>query len=122
MHWGIKSSSSSPTENKSTTIGETEEESKEGDSQEGEAIETELIDETIDYDNSGLIKLVQERQNEQGYDCGTPDGISGNKTKSAIRKVQEEKDVDTTGLIDKVLLQSLGITSKDISAITSSDN
>lgn len=40
--------------------------------------------------NSETVKAVQEALNERGYDCGTPDGIMGKKTKNALMKFQED--------------------------------
>jgi len=47
---------------------------------------------TIGNGDSGpLTKWVQSRLNSIGFDCGTADGIAGNKTMSAIAEFQKEK-------------------------------
>jgi len=60
--------------------------------------------------NKETIYDVQEALNDAGYDCGTPDGISGKNTKAAIKKYQKDNDLKVTGKINKTLLKSLGIT------------
>lgn len=61
------------------------------------------------YSDADTIKKVQEALNAAGYDCGTPDGIAGNATKTAIQKYQAEKSLNITGTITDELLKSLGI-------------
>ena len=39
--------------------------------------------------NSETVKVVQEFLNEQGYNCGTPDGIEGGNTKNALLAYHE---------------------------------
>ena len=56
-----------------------------------------------------IVKSVQEALNKAGYDCGTPDGISGKKTAAAIEKYQKAKNLKVTGVIDSSLLISLGL-------------
>ena len=47
---------------------------------------------TIENGDSGpLTKWVQSRLNSIGFDCGTADGIAGNKTMSAITEFQKQK-------------------------------
>lgn len=38
--------------------------------------------------SKGTVNAVQKALNSNGYDCGTPDGVAGNKTKIAIKKYQ----------------------------------
>lgn len=59
--------------------------------------------------NAATIKNVQKKLNRYGYDCGTPDGIAGNKTKKAVKKYQKDNDLAVTGTINAKLLKSLGI-------------
>ncbi len=42
------------------------------------------------YTDQETVKQVQEKLNKMGYDCGTPDGIAGNRTKSAVRQYRKE--------------------------------
>lgn len=59
--------------------------------------------------NKATVKKVQEALNKQGYDCGTPDGIMGKKTKAAIKDYQADHDLKVTGTINSKLLNSLNI-------------
>ena len=63
----------------------------------------------IDYADSGIIQQVQVALNENGYDCGAPDGDKGPKTTSVIQQYQKDNGLDVTGEIDKALLSSLGL-------------
>ncbi|MGI6173507.1 MAG: DUF6273 domain-containing protein [Christensenellales bacterium] len=56
------------------------------------------------------VKQVQQALNDAGYDCGTPDGVAGKKTSSAIRQYQGDKALEVTGEIDDRLLAALGLT------------
>ncbi|WP_373215886.1 peptidoglycan-binding protein [Ruminococcus sp. 5_1_39BFAA] len=50
--------------------------------------------------SSQTIQEVQEKLNELGYDCGIPDGISGDKTIEAVKRYQEEHEMMVSGIID----------------------
>ncbi|MCI7093903.1 MAG: peptidoglycan-binding protein [Lachnospiraceae bacterium] len=52
-------------------------------------------------------KNVQEVLNSLGYDCGTPDGIAGDMTKTAVSKYQEDHGLYVSGNIDDSLIKSL---------------
>lgn len=42
-----------------------------------------------------MIKVVQDVLNRKGYDCGTADGVAGNKTKESLRKyLDDHKESD----------------------------
>ena len=69
--------------------------------------ETEKTPEVIT--DKEIIKTVQEALNKAGYDCGTPDGISGKKTAAAIEEYQKAKNLKVTSVIDNDLLISLGL-------------
>ena len=56
-----------------------------------------------------IVKQVQEVLNKAGFDCGTPDGISGKKTAAAIEEFQKSKNLKVTGQISNDLLISLGL-------------
>lgn len=54
---------------------------------------------TVDLGDTGnLIKWVQKRLNTIGYNCGTADGIAGNKTMSAIHAFQTDNNLGVTPL------------------------
>lgn len=56
------------------------------------------------------INDVQEALNHAGYNCGTPDGVVGKNTKTAIRKYQKAKGLKVTGAVNNTLIKSLGVT------------
>ncbi len=60
--------------------------------------------------NKATIKAVQQKLNDSGYDCGTADGVTGKKTKAAIKQYQKDNDLKVTGTINKALLKSLDVT------------
>lgn len=55
------------------------------------------------------IKKAQEKLNELGYDCGTPDGKIGKKTTAAIKKFQEDKGLTVDGILGTKTKKELGI-------------
>ena len=61
------------------------------------------------YSDENTIKSVQEALNGKGYDCGTADGIAGEKTKNQILQYQTDNDLEATGTINDALLASLGL-------------
>lgn len=64
------------------------------------------------YDQ-GVVKEVQEALNAAGFDCGTPDGLAGEKTKAAVSAYQEQNGIEVTGEISKALLDALGLNTED---------
>ncbi|MDF2801355.1 MAG: hypothetical protein K0S61_1258 [Anaerocolumna sp.] len=65
------------------------------------------------------VYAVQKALNDNGYDCGTPDGVVGNNTKKAIKKYQKDNELKVTGTINKTLLKLLGVTEVKSSSISS---
>lgn len=59
--------------------------------------------------SKNTIKKVQKRLNELGYDCGTPDGIMGSKTKRALKKFQKDSGLTADGIIGQKTLEALGL-------------
>lgn len=55
------------------------------------------------------IKKAQEKLNELGYDCGTPDGNLGPKTKAAVKKFQKDKGLDIDGSIGPKTKKAMGV-------------
>ena len=55
------------------------------------------------------VKQVQQALNDAGYNCGTPDGMAGKKTHTAISDFQAANGLSVTGEIDEALLTALGI-------------
>ncbi len=56
-----------------------------------------------------VIKKVQTKLNELGYDCGKADGKAGKNTKKALKKFQEDNGLKVDGVIGKEVLKSLEI-------------
>lgn len=67
------------------------------------------------FTDADTVKKVQELLNEAGYDCGTPDGVAGQKTAEAIKKYQEDKGLEITGTITGELLGALETAAEGIS-------
>ncbi|MEZ5582750.1 MAG: DUF3300 domain-containing protein [Candidatus Competibacteraceae bacterium] len=61
----------------------------------------------IDPASSQTITEVQTLLNQIGFDSGTPDGIMGQGTASAISDYQQWAELPVTGRIDGQLVQSL---------------
>jgi uncharacterized protein YcfJ len=61
---------------------------------------------SIDRD---LIRQVQTALNDQVYDAGTPDGVLGSKTRSALRRYQRENNLPVTGRVDRSTADALGV-------------
>lgn len=55
------------------------------------------------------VQKVQAALNNNGFDCGTPDGMAGEKTKEVIRAYQEANGLEVTGEINAELMLQLGI-------------
>jgi peptidoglycan hydrolase-like protein with peptidoglycan-binding domain len=60
-----------------------------------------------EYTEKDIVKAVQEAMNAEGYECGTPDGISGKKTKAAIEAFQNDNGLTATGTVTEELLECL---------------
>ena len=64
---------------------------------------------SVNYDDASVIKKVQESLNKLGYNCGSPDGIIGGGTQTAINNFRSEKNLSPSTSIDDELLSSLGL-------------
>lgn len=53
------------------------------------------------------VQAVQRKLNELGYSAGTPDGLMGRGTRSAIVAFQQDRGLATTGVADQALLLQL---------------
>ena len=62
-----------------------------------------------EYTDKDTVKKVQQALNDAGYDCGTPDGAAGKKTKAAITNYQKANGLTASGVIDDKLLIALGL-------------
>lgn len=61
----------------------------------------------IDYSSTDTIKVVQEKLNAAGFDCGTPDGVAGSGTKAAIQSFREANGLEKSEDIDAELFNAL---------------
>ncbi len=66
----------------------------------------------VEYSDRISVRLAQEALNAAGYNCGTPDGVAGANTQSAITNYQTDKGLTVTGTVTDQLLDSLGIVEK----------
>jgi len=53
------------------------------------------------------VQAVQRKLNELGYRAGTPDGLMGRGTRSAIIAFQQDRGLASTGVVDQALLIQL---------------
>jgi len=56
-----------------------------------------------------VVKQVQEKLSAQGYDPGPVDGKMGPRTQQALKKLQEDRSLSTSGQLDQQTLATLGI-------------
>ncbi|WP_097027902.1 peptidoglycan-binding protein [Clostridium peptidivorans] len=59
--------------------------------------------------NYGQVQKIQTKLNSLGYNCGTPDGIMGAKTKEAIMKFQKANKMVVDGIPGPQTLRKLGL-------------
>ena len=58
-------------------------------------------------DSGEEVRLLQERLNELGYDCGEADGKFGTKTKNAVVKFQTEHELSPDGVVGRLTWAAL---------------
>lgn len=75
---------------------------------EGREITDDLL-EALGITDAPTFKKVQEALAKDGYDVGTPDGLIGKKTLSAIDEYRRKNNLGSGERIDGELLESLGI-------------
>ena len=71
------------------------------------------LTEAAQYDYT--LFLVQKQLGESGFDAGVPDGINGQKTRSAIEAFEKSKGMKTTGQVSIQLIGKLSIDKKTLS-------
>ena len=54
------------------------------------------------------LLLIQKKLNELGFNCGTPDGVMGSKTKQAVMDFQKSKGLVADGVLGKNTKKELG--------------
>lgn len=74
------------------------------------------------YSDAGTIQKVQQALNDLGYDCGTADGIKGEKTKDAIIKYQQDNGLTVSGEVNDSLLKALSIITNNNSLEVGEEN
>lgn len=65
------------------------------------------ISEKVVYTDQENIQKVQELLNSAGYDCGSADGVPGEKTNSALLQFEKDHDLPETTDITPDLIESL---------------
>lgn len=63
---------------------------------------------TIDLSRDDY-RAIQTLLNAGGFDAGTPDGVWGSGSRSAMRAFQEDNDLPPTGAPDRATLEALGV-------------
>ncbi len=63
------------------------------------------------------VIAVQKKLTELGYKPGSPDGLFGNNTSSAIKEFQRRKGFDEDGVISDALLVALGINKNTLTKV-----
>ena len=57
--------------------------------------------------SGGALQAAQEKLNQLGFDCGTPDGVMGAKTRAAITAFQTSKGLEADGVCGDATLAAL---------------
>jgi peptidoglycan hydrolase-like protein with peptidoglycan-binding domain len=63
--------------------------------------------------SESAIRMIQMRLNQNGFDAGTPDGIWGRNTASAVAAFQDSRGLSVTGTLNMRTLQALSSTSSN---------
>jgi peptidoglycan hydrolase-like protein with peptidoglycan-binding domain len=71
--------------------------------------------------NDDIIRAAQTKLNDEGYKTGTPDGRLGAKTRAAIRKYQQDKNLKVSGQLDESTLSHLNVGAGHTMATAPSD-
>lgn len=74
-----------------------------------------------EYTDKETVQKVQQILNNDGYNCGTPDGVAGKNTKAAISEYQKTEGLTVTGVIDDELLSAMGLIADETSNETVSE-
>ena len=71
-----------------------------------------------DYNSKEMVQKVQTALNDSGYNCGEPDGVAGNATKSAIASYRADHGLTEGDSIDEELCAALQLTGNSDAAAT----
>ena len=66
------------------------------------------MDPLKEYEDREIIRQVQQALNDAGFNCGTPDGVTGKNTCKAITDCQAAMGLTQTGTVTAELLIALG--------------
>lgn len=58
---------------------------------------------------ANMIRAVQAKLTQRGFDAGPADGLMGPRTRTAIRNFQSSEAMQVTGAVDRSLLVALGL-------------
>lgn len=58
-------------------------------------------------DKGAEVKELQTRLNELGYSVGSPDGVFGKKSETAVKSFQKDKGLEITGVVDEATWEAL---------------
>lgn len=73
------------------------------------AIGTDTIPAAVSYTDHDTVLAVQTALKTKGYNPGTLDGIFGPNTSKAIKAMQKDAGIGTTGIVDYGVLMALGV-------------
>ena len=76
------------------------------------ADEEDIFDNNV-YTDADTVHYVQIALNVLRYNCGSPDGSKGPRTTARIMEYQYDNGLDVNGIIDDILLLSLGLEEQD---------
>ncbi|MDP2653552.1 MAG: peptidoglycan-binding protein [Candidatus Omnitrophota bacterium] len=71
------------------------------------AEEKDLLGEVVPGQSSPAVKEIQKLLKLYGYTVGTPDGVLGVNTRTAIRRFQEDNDLEITRFVDYATWEAL---------------
>lgn len=54
-----------------------------------------------------VVKEMQGMLNDLGYNTGTPDGLAGQKTRTAVKEFQQDKGMKVTGKLDTATIKKI---------------
>lgn len=92
-------------------------ESQQGQQVQSQATEQEQMQsQAMTTASASVVRRVQQRLHDQGYNAGPVDGKWGPNTQQALRQYQQTQGLNATGNIDTQTLSSLGFSRADIAA------
>jgi len=71
--------------------------------------------------DSSSITQLQQALNDKGFNAGPVDGVSGPKTKAALKQFQQSQGIAASGKADNQTLAALGVSGSSAASSQSSD-